>query len=101
MPDCSHPTGLFARRRAERQRRALDKRAVREEFELERPPGLVAKLKAYAAGVEELERARVHASLWVSLPRPVSPQADVAPPAEHTVRASRARQPRQAPDPRF
>jgi hypothetical protein len=61
----------MARRRAQRRRRALDNQALRAEFELERRRGLAARMKAYAASVEDLERARVHASLWAGRPRPV------------------------------
>jgi hypothetical protein len=70
MPD-SPKTGLLARRRAARRCRILDQQALREEFQLERPRGLAARLKAYAASVEDLERARVHARLWASRPRAV------------------------------
>jgi hypothetical protein len=45
-----------------RRSRALDRAAVRAEFELEPVPrGMMARLRAYARSVEELEHARVHA----------------------------------------
>jgi hypothetical protein len=59
----------------------LDQRALREEFELERPRRLVARLKAYAASVADLERARIHASLWASRPRAVPADREHAPSA--------------------
>jgi hypothetical protein len=91
MPESSNTNGPPARRRAERRRRALDNQALRQEFQLERPRGLVARLRAYAASVEDLERARVHASLWVGRPRPV-PVSEVD--------AARAASPSKALDPR-
>ena len=87
MPAFSDPTGLLPRRRAERRRRELDQRALREEFMLERPRGLMARLKAYAASVEDLERARVHASLWASRPRATPSGAKPAPDAQPAPRA--------------
>ncbi len=87
MPAPSRPTGFLARRRAERRRRELDRQALREEFMLERPRGLMARLKAYAASVEDLERARVHASLWASRPRATPADAKPAPDAQPAPRA--------------
>ena len=87
MPASSDPTGFLARRRAERRRRELDQQALREEFMLERPRGLMARLKAYAASVEDLERARVHASLWASRPRATPVDAKAAPDAQPAPRA--------------
>jgi hypothetical protein len=46
--------------RARRARRALDRKAVRSEFETERPSRLAA-LRAFVANFEELERARLRA----------------------------------------
>lgn len=74
MRRSSYSPGPMSRRRAERRRRALDRHAVRAEFELDRPRGLRARLKAYAESVEDLERARVHATLWTGRPRPAAPE---------------------------
>ncbi len=94
MPPSSHPTGYFARRRAERERRELDQKALREEFMLERPRGLMARLKAYAASVDDLERARIHASLWASRPRATPADQIDAKPASGAPPAPRALDPR-------
>ena len=53
-----------------RRCRALDRGALRAEFELDpAPSGMLARLRAYARSVEELEHARVHAHLWAGRPR--------------------------------
>jgi hypothetical protein len=73
-----------------RRRRALDRAAVRAEFELEpQPRGIMARLRAYARSVEELEHARVHAHLWAGRPRAtaanaVAPQPDPEAPPKRT-----------------
>jgi hypothetical protein len=87
MPPSSRPTGFLARRRAARRCRELDQQALREEFMLERPRGLLARLRAYAASVEDLERARVHASLWASRPRATAADAKPAGDAQPAPRA--------------
>lgn len=94
MPDSPNTAGRLARRRAARRRRALDNQALRAEFELERPRGLVARLKAYAASVEDLERARVHTSLWTGRPRPVQVVEDDAGCARKSPRPHTALDPR-------
>ncbi len=58
MSDLSHPAGPLSRWRAERARSARNRRAVRAEFELERPHGLAA-LRALARSVGELEGERI------------------------------------------
>jgi hypothetical protein len=82
----SHPSGLLKRRRAARRCRALDRAALRAEFELDPPYGLRARLRACARSVKSLEPTRLHAHLWAGRPRaaaaPASapvPASDVAP----------------------
>jgi hypothetical protein len=59
-----------------RRSRALDRAALRAEFELEPAPrGIMARLRAYARSVEELEHARVHAHLWAGRPRATAANA--------------------------
>jgi hypothetical protein len=59
-----------------RRTRALDRAAVLAEFELEPTPrGMMARLRAYARSVEELEHARVHAHLWSGRPRATAANA--------------------------
>ena len=66
---------------------------------LERPRGLIARLKACAASVEDLEGARVHASLWASRPRATAADA----PSPRTTYSRRLERwipgPERAPDP--
>jgi hypothetical protein len=58
MDDFELRNGLWQRRRAKRERRAQDGRALRSEFELDRPRGF-ARLRALAASVGDLERERI------------------------------------------
>jgi hypothetical protein len=64
-----------------RRGRALDRAAVRAEFELDPPRGMMARLRAYARSVEELEHARVHAHLWTGRPRATAAKTGPAAPA--------------------
>jgi hypothetical protein len=77
----SHPSGLLKRRRAARRCRALDRAALRAEFELDPPRGLRARLRAYARSVESLEHARLHAHLWAGRPRATAPATAAPVPA--------------------
>lgn len=52
------PRGFVGRWREARRERAADRRALRSEFELERPRGL-ARLRAFAAEVAALEGERM------------------------------------------
>jgi hypothetical protein len=87
MHAAPHPRGPLKRRRAIRRSRALDRAAVLAEFDLEPAPrGMMARLRAYARSVEDLEHARVHAHLWAGRPRAtpaprvaIEPAGDAAP----------------------
>jgi len=68
----THPrAGFLRRRRDARKRRADDRRALRSEFELDRPRGLAA-LRAFATSVVEFERERIR-SHTAPLRQPASP----------------------------
>jgi hypothetical protein len=59
MSEPAHAAGSPTRRRAARRRRAEIRRALRSEFVVDPPRGLVARLRAHAQSVQELERARL------------------------------------------
>jgi hypothetical protein len=79
MSEQSHPAGSPKRRRAARRRRAEIRQALRSEFVVDPPRGLVARLRAHAQSVQELERARL-ASHTVK-ERRLAPAAAAAPAA--------------------
>jgi hypothetical protein len=58
--DTSYRDGPRSGWRARRKERALDKRALRAEFEIDRPRGF-ARVRAFVAEVGELEAARLRA----------------------------------------
>jgi hypothetical protein len=58
MRDASHCHGPLTRWRNKRERRARDRRALRSEFEIDRPRGFAA-LRALVADVGALERERI------------------------------------------
>jgi hypothetical protein len=60
MDDFELRNRWWQRRRAKRERRAQDERALRSEFELDRPRGFgFGRLRALAASVGDLERERI------------------------------------------
>ncbi len=70
--------------RARREQRALDKRALRSEFELN-PPRRFAALRNLVADVGELEQARIASHVQAANLRPRQPV-----PAAKPARASRS-----------
>ncbi|MDQ6804732.1 MAG: hypothetical protein M3065_07145 [Actinomycetota bacterium] len=76
MDDSKFYDGPRLGRRARREQRALDKRALRSEFELD-PPRRFAALRKLVADVGELERARIasHVEAANLRGRPAEPAA--------------------------
>lgn len=81
MDDRTSQNGTLGRR-ARRQQRALDRRALRSEFELDRPRRF-AGLRKLVAEIGELEQARIasHTQAANLRSRPAEPAAERARPA--------------------